>query len=207
MINTNEITVIWIKRISEREDSFLKNHLQLLDKRFKVIVVGHTNLRPETYNFDYFPFFEGDIDSKGLICHKKNIGVNNAKSKYCLILHSDFFPHQSFYDEAITKNYEDNVAVAPVAYQINGMRALSWCEYPALGIGGHHKAMNDSVNEKTYISGGCIFGQKKLFVKYPWNENFKWGEGEDVEFSERLKFNGVKLVGDEKLIVHSFNSQ
>lgn len=195
------IDLIWIKRVSDQEDIWLLEHLSNLDRRYKVIVVGHTNLNPEYYNFKYIPFYENGIDSLGLICHKKNLGIKNSTSQFCLVLHSDMTPSNSFYNIAINKNYNNNSAIAPLALY-DGQRSLTWCIYP-----GKHKDMKEKADSNTYISGGAIFGTRQFFLKYQWNEALKHNMEEDVELSRRIMSSGANLLADEELILFSKRSQ
>lgn len=195
------IDIIWIKRVSNEEDQWLYENLCLLDRKYNVIVVGHTNLNPKYYNFLYIPFYEHGLDQLGLICHKKNLGIKNSKSDFCLVLHADVTPDVSFYDKAINKNYDFNTVIAPLAVH-NNSRALSWCNYP-----GKHKDVNELADNNTYISGGSIFGRREIFIKFPWNEQLRHNMEEDVELSRRMISYNVKLICDSELIVHSRRSQ
>ena len=73
------INLIWIKRKSTKEDSWLEEYLKNIDPRYNIIVVGHTAIEPIKYNFTYIPFWENGLDEQGLICHKKNLGVKHSK--------------------------------------------------------------------------------------------------------------------------------
>lgn len=194
------IDLIWIKRISDEEDEWLKQNLINLDKRYNVIVVGHTNLDPLFYNFNYIPFFENGMDSLGLICHKKNLGIRFSKRKYCLVLHSDMTPSSTFYDLSLQKNIDNNTAVAPYSV-CKDFRAFSWCEYP-----GKHKDINQTADLNTYIAGGSIFAQRELFLKFPWDENLRHNMEEDVELSRRMFENNVKLICIPDLVLEARRS-
>lgn len=193
------INVIWITRISEEEDRWLHENLMTLDRRFNVTIIGHTNLLPEYYNFKYIPFFENGVDELGLICHKKNLGVQASQSRYCLVLHADTTPDKSFYDIAVRKGYDDNTAVAPLGlYGEN--RALSWCNTHG---NPRHKDMNEPPDQHTYISGAAIFGHTELFRRFRWDENLRHNQAEDSELSARMMRENVKLVGDKDLVFHA----
>jgi len=195
------ISLIWIKRISAEEDSWLAENLLNLDNRYEVVVVGHTNLDSKKYNFKYVPFYEND--DLGLICHKKNLGIATATRKYCLVLHSDATPVNNFYDIAILKNYDENSAVCPLGIH-NNSRALSWCNYHG---NPRNKDMDEPADKHTYISGAAIFAQKQFFLRYPWNENLRHNKEEDVELSRRIMNSGAKLLADKDLVFTSRRSQ
>lgn len=195
------IDIVWIKRISSEEDKWLKQNLLCLDRRFGVIVVGHTDLDSNYYNFKYIPYYENGIDSMGLICHKKNLGVQASNKKYCLVLHSDITPNDDFYDLAINKNIDIQTVIAPVAF-CGQNRALTWCTYAA-----KHKDVNELADENTYISGGAIFSLRETFLKFPWNENLRHNMEEDVELSRRMFQNNVKLMCMSDLVLEARRNQ
>lgn len=210
------IDLIWVTRISDEEDRWLEENLAGLDKRYRVSIVGHTNLDQNKYRFNYYEFWEDGVDEAGLICHKKNIAVKNATQKYCLILHSDVTPKSDFYDLAISREYDNNTAVAPYAFvrtasfdemgQIKEqhVRSFTWCD---IQNPFRHKSFLSPQDDWTYISGAGIFGQTELFKKHKWNENLSHGKEEDLEYSLRLTKSGVKLVADEYLMLDSRRSQ
>jgi hypothetical protein len=205
------INLIWIKRVSQEEDEWLKTNLAEIDSRFNVIVVGHTNLDYKKYNFKYVPFWDHGLDRLGLLCHKKNLGIKYSEDGYCLVLHADVSPDKNFYDIAINKKYDHNTAVCPISFY-NGDRALSWCNYVeglyTIGkIKDRSKSITEPADEWTYISGGCIFGTKKFFLKFPWNEYLRHNQGEDVELSRRIFKNGGKLIAESELICYAKRSQ
>jgi hypothetical protein len=205
------INLIWIKRVSEKEDSWIKEYLSTIDKRYNIIIVGHTNLDPRVNNFTYIPFWENGLDDLGLICHKKNLGIKNSKDGYCLVLHSDACPKEDFYDIAISKKFDDNTAVCPIGL-FHSTRSFTWCNYieKAAKSGKYlarNKDIDESADEWTYIAGAAIFGTKKFFLRFPWDETLKHGQEEDVELSTRIYNNGGKLLADAELIFNSKTPQ
>jgi hypothetical protein len=57
---------------------------------------------------------------------------------------------------------------------------------------------NNNLSKYMYISGAYWVAKKKFMLKYPLNEKLLWGEGEDVEWSKKIR----KKI-DFKLNVHS----
>jgi len=210
------IDLVWITRISDEEDRWLEENLAGLDKRYNVSVVGHTKLDPKKHNFRYYEYWDNGKDEGGLICHKKNIGAENAQEKYCLMLHSDVTPKPDFYDLAVSREYDNNTAVAPYAsvrtayldemgqIKEQHVRSFTWCDIRNVF---RHKDFQSPQDNWTYISGAGIFAQTELFKKYKWNETLSHGQEEDLEYSLRLTENGVKLVADEYLMLDSRRSQ
>ena len=53
--NIQNLSVIWISRISDTEDNMLRNFFEKDDTEYEYerILVGHTNLNPDVYKFKY----------------------------------------------------------------------------------------------------------------------------------------------------------
>lgn len=196
-----KLSLIWIKRQSKEEDSFLEEYLEEL--KFcdvEKIVVGHTDLIRD--DFIYIPFYEHGLDDLGLICHKKNIGVLASSGDICVVMHIDTKPSQSFFEEINKILFNDNVVICPIGMTESGSRSLTWCLYA-----GKHKDPNESFCDSSYISGACLIAQKKLLLKYKWDQNRKHNQEEDYELSKRMHANGVDLICNPDLKVIMKNSQ
>jgi hypothetical protein len=197
------LSLIWIKRNSQQEDSFLEEYLDLFkDFQLEKIVVGHTSLVRD--DFTYIPFHEFGLDEMGLICHKKNIGVLASSSDYCLVMHCDVRPSLSFFSEfeKMEQTLNDNTVYCLIGEGENGERSLTWCLYA-----GKHKNIDEDFCNNSYISGGCLLASKKLLKKYTWNQELKHNQEEDYEFSKRLNSFGVSLKCCKNLKVIMKNSQ
>jgi hypothetical protein len=199
------LSIIWIKRESEIEDRYINEYLDILDTRnIEAMVVGHTNLTRK--DFTYVPFYEFGLDSLGLICHKKNLGVAKAKYNLCLVLHADTRPDESFIE--LIKNGEHlkhdlfTTAICPLGVTESGARGLTWCNYA-----GMHKHLDEPENAATYISGAAIFGSKNFFLKNPWDQNLRHNMEEDWQYSRMLRDKGFKNVCDPRFKVIMKNTQ
>jgi len=94
--------------------------------------------------------------------------------------------------------------------QVPGMNKLE-CLMPY----NSSKEMFDYLNEWQYISGAYWVAKKHVMKKYPLNETLVWLQGEDLEWSERIKkeynisFNinsEVKLLKQKDVIFVPFSS-
>lgn len=200
-MNENEISIIWITRVSEEEDLYLNEFLDKLKNiDCEKIIVGHTNIIRN--DFRYIPFYELGLDSMKLICHKKNIGVLASTKKYCLVLHADTCPQLSFFENIKQISINDNMAICPVGFMDNGQRGLTWCIYAGI-----HKDPNESFSDNSYIGGSCIFGSKQMFLNNPWNQHLKHADEEDVIYSRDLHSNNVIQLCNSQLIMEMKRSQ
>jgi hypothetical protein len=195
------ISLVYVKRKSYIEDVWLKSLAASLDPRFELIVVGHT-YEPTT-DFTYIPFWENGLDEKGLICHKKNLGVKASTTDYCLVIHADVSPDREFIDKALLYLPKEDEFVCPVGFWNGDQRALTWCQ---------DKEPRNADPERPddpemYISGAAIFAKKETFLKVPWNESLSHGRCEDVELSRRAREGGIRQYCNKHLKVKMERSQ
>jgi hypothetical protein len=129
------ISLIYIKRESQKEDTYLNlilNEIQRCKKYFtvfpEIIIVGRTQLDLERFDLDikFIRTLEKwDID--GLICHKKNTGVRKSSKEICIVMHCDvFIPEKTLIslfgsDDTLRnqlhkKTVNNNMVLAPIAY-------------------------------------------------------------------------------------------
>lgn len=200
-MNKNEISIIWITRISSEEDCYLDEFLDKLKNiNCEKIIVGHTNLSRN--DFRYIPFYEFGLDEMKLICHKKNIGVLASTKKYCLVLHADTCPELSFFEAIKNISLDDQTAICPIGFMSSGQRGLTWCIYAGI-----HKDPDEEFHENSYIGGSCIFGSKNMFLSNPWNQNLRHADEEDVVYSKDLFVNQIKQYCNSKLIMEMKRTQ
>lgn len=193
----NECSLIVISRISAQEDDWIRGFVEsAVAKDYELIVVGHTDLDPQKYNFKYVEFWDNGIDAQGLVCHKKNLGVQSATKKYSLVNHADTYPSQSFFSELQNIEISENEVISPMG------DGITWAYY-----GGIRMSPQQPFANGMYISGATILARTELFKKFPWNESLGWNKEEDVEYSNRLHQNGVILRPEPKLVVDMHNSQ
>jgi hypothetical protein len=229
MNNVEKLSIIWIKRISDFEDNYLQKNFNIINKNYNVekIVVGHTKLDPDEYNFKYIPFWEYELDKMSLLGLKKNLGVYNATKLYSLVLHVDTYPSNKLLDNVDKKNLSDLDVVAPIGFlecpcgeNKKHRRGYTWMDLSDIGTENfdkwrymnlladcdkRHKLPEEPPSETTYISGAAIFSKTSTFRKIGWNNGLRHGEYEDVEYSQRLIKNGYKLSCDTDLEVYMLN--
>ena len=228
--NIQNLSVIWISRISDTEDNMLRNFFEKDDTEYEYerILVGHTNLNPDVYKFKYIPFWDNGLDKLGLISLKKNLGVLNATKEYCLVLHADTFPMKSLFERMENISLSDKDIVSPIGYikypwgDIGYNLGLTWADSSdkdnlekynywkqknlLFNPDVRHKLPDESVSDWTYISGASIFSKTSTFKTIGWNNNLRHVQGEDIEYSHRLKNNEYKLSCDPLLEVYMYNA-
>jgi hypothetical protein len=223
------LSIIWITRKDEREDSFIKEFFEKREYNYEYekIIVGHTNLNPEKYKFKYIPFWDYGLDEMGLISLKKNLGVHNATKEYSLVLHADTFPTKNTFTNISNISLTDKDVIAPVGLvmapwgEILNTRGLTWADSSnkediakwnewrlknqLFNDLVRHKMPEESVTDGTYISGAAIFAKTNTFKDTKWNNNLGHVQGEDIEYSRRLISLGYNLTCDERIEVYMHN--
>lgn len=161
---------------------------------FEIVIVGKTNI--ETKGIVHVPFDEGIKAS--WITRKKNLLAQVSNGEILLILH-DYMSVGSGWTDSNVKELlkeEWDVAMCPIT-NVDGERFRDWVLWPF-----NHRILRIpfkynlqllipyhliNLTKYMYISGSAILVRKKFLLENPLDESRVWGEGEDVEWSIRLR--------------------
>ena len=180
---------------------------------YEIIVVGGSKPKwwGEENHYEgikYIPFDE----SSGKYTVKKNIITKNAKYENIVFTH-DYVEFLDGWYEGFLKFGNDWDICMNVFHNLDGSRFRDWCSWddPNICITGDNlKIKNDEIiggldqrivlvpydYKKTnhmYISGTYWVAKKKIMLEEPLDETLDWGDGEDVEWSQRVR-NKYKYV-------------
>jgi len=161
----------------------------------QIIVVGGENLYNND-NITHIPFDESI--KEGWITKKKNIITENAKYDNIVYMHDYIKLNQGWYNKFVEFGDDWDICMNRInsfKYQHPwGNRFRDWTAWDDPGIcniGGVHSCvmMPYAYNETQhmYISGTYWVAKKKVMEEEPLNETLCWGEGEDVEWSKRVR--------------------
>lgn len=157
---------------------------------FEIIVVGG-NVWYESDVMRVLPFDETKKDK--WITRKKNIITENARYDNIVYLHDYVALTHGWFKgmEEFGENFD--VCMTKIV-NADGTRYRDWTLWP------HDITPDGSANLKCllpydvgglsklmYISGTYWIAKKKFMQQYPLDEKFAWGEGEDVEWSKRVR--------------------
>lgn len=180
-------------------------------EEFEIIVVGGSKLTLshiyDNYQPTHIPFDE--TVKPGWISRKKNIITQHAKYENIVYMHDYFMlDNQWAYGFSLFGNDWD--ICMNMIVNGNGFRFRDWCIYsdpkycyPKEGPYTHQAFVvpySYDKKEYMYISGGYWVAKKRVMEEFPINENLCWGQGEDVEWSERVlkkcsyKMNPLSMV-------------
>ena len=177
------------------------------DNNFEIIVVGNTSLSQEKkYSNVRFLEFSEEIFSPsirnikkvivekklkrffyktGAISHKKNLAAKNARFDKLCIMHDYVGLEANWLSEFKKFGDQWQICVNPIL-DIDGKRHRDWMswDYPGVGPG---LLPYDAYTKYMYISGTYFCVKREFFIENQLNEKHFWGEGEDVEWSLRVR--------------------
>ena len=169
---------------------------------YEIIVVG--DFAGERKNTRVIKFDE--TVKKGWITRKKNIITEEAKHDIIVYTHDYIAPVKGFYrgwtkfgdDWDIAMNvvingdgtrYRDWVVLDDPRVKPGWVQLEPWC--PPEGKIRHGRSFFPSYGYRDtkhmYISGGYWVAKKKVMEEEPLDEDIVWGQGEDVEWSDRVR--------------------
>jgi len=171
---------------------------------FEIILVGgdynETGLIPQ---FTHIPFDEQE--KRGWITKKKNLITEHAKYDNIVYMHDYIFFDDNWYQGFLDMEDDWDVCMNVINNQ-NGTRYRDWCTWDDpefghpwvctekwCGSGMHFQGKARLIpydydkTQHMYISGAYWVAKKHVMESCPLNEGLVWGEGEDVEWSIRMR--------------------
>lgn len=172
----------------------VKSILDLNLDSFEIIIVGRSkfsNPSVKCISFD-------ESVREGWITKKKNLAVSHSKGDIVVILHD----YMKLNDDWTRSNLETlsnstwDVAMCRIT-NLDGTRWIDWILWAVNSIGikwWFNKTVARLVPYKTnkltrfmYVSGSAMIVRREFMLNNPLDENLAWGEGEDVEWSLRVR--------------------
>lgn len=166
------------------------NNLEIPE--YEIIVVGNTELvKPKT---KVIPFDESI--KKAWITKKKNIITENAQYENVVYSH-DYILFENDWYRGYLKNGDDFKVCMNRVLNADRSRFHDWVIWP------HNENFMDNIvlpkrhclipydmthlSKYMYISGSYWVAKKELMEEFPLNEDLGWAEGEDTEWSFRVR--------------------
>ena len=155
-----------------------------------IIVVGGSD---PNMGIRHIPFDE--TVKKGWISRKKNLITNNARHENIVFMHDYFYLDEDWFRGFQLFGNQWDICMNMII-NADGYRYRDWCIYsdpdhcyPKTGPHKHMAFVVPYFYDKTkymYISGGYWVAKKSVMEKHLLNETLGWGEGEDVDWSNRV---------------------
>jgi hypothetical protein len=174
------------------QNDILKQSLDSIRKEmggslFEIILVGPPHMLKEEYAYDvkFIPYRELYI-GPGLITKKKNMGVALAIYDKVVVTH-DYIAltpgWKKGFDE-FGSNFD--VCMTRVVNE-NGIRWKDWLTLDYPGVSFAFLPYDVEMTKYQYISGTYFVVKRNFYAKYPLNEKLRWSDGEDGEWSLRVR--------------------
>lgn len=177
---------------------------------YEIIIVGNTKVKG--INIVNINFSENQVPK--WITRKKNIITENANYENIVFLHDYIKLEDNWYEGQLKSGNDFHIRMDKIL-NIDGERFRDWCIWCWNGnfmdeIIGKNCLIPYNITHLSkfmYISGSYWIAKKYVMEDYPLNENLKWGEGEDIDWSFRVRqiydFNmntnsSVKILKDGK---------
>lgn len=155
---------------------------------YEIIIVGDSKItRNNTINI----FFDDNIKSKW-ITRKKNIITENAKYDNIVYMHDYVYLLDNWYDGFLKFGENFNFCMTKIE-NFDGTRFRDWTLWaldaePILNSRGFLIPYDiTNLSKLMYFSGTYWVAKKDKMLKFPLNERLFWAEGEDVEWSSRVR--------------------
>ncbi len=157
---------------------------------YEIIIVGDCNIeRKNTIVID----FDESI-KRAWITKKKNIITKKSNYENIVFLHDYIKLNEGWYNGHLKSGNDFSIRMDKIINH-NGERFRDWCIWP------HNYNEMDSfigrdclipytvkhLSKYMYISGSYWVAKKYVMEKFPLNESFSWGDGEDVSWSKEVR--------------------
>ncbi len=183
---------------SGNNDHYLQNTVKsILDlelESFEIIIVGRSEFPNPAVKC--VPFDESV--KKGWITRKKNLAVSLSTGDIVVILHDYMQLNQDWTHSNVKSliNSTWDVAMCRITNP-DGTRWVDWTLWAQNSVGirwWFNRSLTNLVpyTLKTltrfmYVGGSVMVVRREFMLKNPLDENLSWGEGEDVEWSLRVR--------------------
>jgi hypothetical protein len=158
-------------------------------EKYEIVIVGVYNDEIKE-DINYINFIDKSIE--GDISIKKNIITKNAKYENIVFLHDYILFDDMWYDGFLKFGDDFDVCMTKIVNNDN-TRYRDWClwkdDADKYVLKNNYLIPYDITNLSSmmYISGAYWVAKKQIMVDNPLNEKLKWGQGEDVEWSLRVR--------------------
>lgn len=165
---------------------------QLNIPEYEIIIVGNSGVSRDRIRI--IPFNENERPA--WITKKKNLITQYAKYENIVYAH-DYIVYCPDWYQGWLQHGDDYKVCMNRILNADGTRYRDWCIWP------HNNNFVDGIatrqrgcllpydmthlSKYLYFSGAYWVGKKDVMTEFPLNESLLWGQGEDVEWSTRIR--------------------
>jgi len=159
---------------------------------FEIIICGQLEVLP-----DGVKYIKDIVSAKnGLLGKMRNQTCLAANYGLLVVIDDDISFDKDFYTELLKTPSFD--VLSTKLLNPDGSRHWDWA---ILNNDEHRLIPYDELHEDVYISGARCILQKSVFMQVQWDEELGFYEGEDVDFSYKLKTAGYKISFNANLVI------
>mgnify|MGYP005626654273 CR=1 FL=1 len=210
---------------NDKEITLLTNTIKsILDNKninkydYEILVCGPSSFNKDTLK-QYFDLpqityinFDSNESKRFMISAKKNFLYNQMKYNISILSHLRIYYSQSFMDNMFTKRFDflapkvlDSQNKSYLGFTLIGSYDLSKKNTfkPLTGEFLEDNFYYALKNRVPYIDGGILILNRNIIKDDPLDSNIAWGEGEDIDISANLYYQGYLIDYDSNLICMS----
>ena len=153
------------------------------DDCYEILVIGNYPI----HNYKNLRSFQFDETQKNMwITRKKNMITENANYDNIVYMHDYLSLSGDWYQNFLKFDCNWDICMNSIK-NTDGTRILDWMGLPDDRIYGNVVLPYEyGGSEGMYIPGYFWIAKKSVMLQYPLNEDFSWGDGEDIEWSKRV---------------------
>jgi hypothetical protein len=181
------------ERVEKIIDSILSNDIP--KNKYEIIIIGTSKIKHSSCKI----IDTSERVPKNAISIKKNVAAICARFENIVLLHDYVAFRNDWYKNFVTFGNDWDVCVTRIV-NTDGKRFRDWFKVvggnPVDILTRHHSEVHFGLEfvpyedtnhiRNTYVSGTYFVVKKNFLLDYPLDNERKWGEGEDVEWSYRV---------------------
>lgn len=157
---------------------------------YEIIIVGPPRLKinpsHDKTHLIHFPYKELLLwGVPGFISRKKNLGASISKYDKLVVTH-DYITFTQGWKKGFDE-YGGFTVGTNIILNKDGSRHRDWMTWDYPEIGQALVPYNKSCNEYQYLNGSYFIVKRNFFLDNPIGEESRWGEGEDVWWSMKIR--------------------
>ncbi len=165
---------------AEKRRENIKAAKQILERHLQAKILNSGKIA-----LKHIPYYDTP-GLPGLITRKKNVGVFAARYDKVAVCH-DYVIFDPGWKDGYDKFGDDFEVCMNKIFNKDRSRYRDWVTWDYPGVGPAFLPYDKECTEYQYISGTYFVVKKDFYHKYPLNEKLRWGEGEDIEWSKRIR--------------------
>jgi hypothetical protein len=157
---------------------------------YEIIIIGGKNDH-QSDNLNIYSFEENP--NGGWITKKKNLITRYARYENIVYLHDYIIFDKDWYINFLNFGNDFKICMNQII-NLDGTRFRDWTLWAEsaeeIGIGNPYYLMPYNIKNLSklmYFSGAYWIAKKNVMEEFPLNEDLFWGQGEDVEWSKRIR--------------------